>query len=98
MKSFMRNLSAPAEFCLIALVAFGLPLVGSIRVIVQRLMNVELPPVRFDNRALIVLLLTEALILAVVFWIGQIRGWASEIFRIQVSWKFTAMGVLFYGA
>jgi hypothetical protein len=61
-------------------------------------MNVEPRPVHFDNHSLLVLLITETVILGVVYGIGQIRGWASERFRFQVSWKWTAVGVLVYGA
>lgn len=48
MKSLLRNLSAPAEFCIVILIAFGLPLTGSILVIARHLMNVEPRPVHFD--------------------------------------------------
>jgi len=98
MRSFIRNLSASAEFCLVALLAFGLPVIGSILVIARRVMNVEPHPVRFDDHTVIVLLLTEASILAIVLGIGRIRGWAAERFRVGVSWKFTAMGFFLYGA
>ena len=98
MRSFVRNLSAPAEFCLVVLIAFGLPILANIFVIIRMLMNVAPRPVRFGDHTMIVLLIAEAVTFMVIFGIGHIRGWASETFRFQVTWRWTVMGFLLYVA
>lgn len=42
------------------------------------------------------LLIVEAVTLAVVYRIARIRGWASTVFRFQVTWRWTGGGLLLW--
>lgn len=90
MKPFIRSLSAPTEFCVVLLIGFGLGLVYQIWAIVFR------HPVFLDDRHLLPSLGFSLLTLAVILWIGRIRGWSIATFGWRVSWKGTATGILLF--
>ena len=95
MKSFIRNLSVPAEFCLVILLSFGVWIYGSIRVMAAHLMQVAPPLAQFSNGELFFgIVVYEIVILAILFWIGRIRGWSFATFGLRVSWKLTGAGFL----
>lgn len=76
---------------------FGLWLYGSIRVIAMHLMQGVPPEPRFSNGGLFLwIVLYELVILAVVFWIGRIRGWSFATFGLRVTWRLTAAGFLLF--
>jgi membrane protease YdiL (CAAX protease family) len=89
-KTFIRNLPVPAEFCLVLFVGFGL---GNIYIVWtmarQGVMTIS------DGIALGLLVL-KLLELGVILWIGRIRGWSVSTFGWQISWKGTAIGILLF--
>ncbi len=90
LKSLIRALSAPAEFCLILLVGFG-PL------IVFQLPNFLRPrPVVISNAGVLGFPLVELVLLIPVLWIGKLRGWSLSTFGCKISWKATGAGVLLF--
>jgi membrane protease YdiL (CAAX protease family) len=93
-KSIIRNLPASAEFCLVALICFGLPIASSIWVIAGRFLSAEPPHVQGGNGALLFVATHQLLALAVVLWIGRIRGWSPTTFGLRFSWKLTGVGIL----
>ncbi len=90
LKSFIRELSAPAEFCLILLVGFG-PL------IVFQLPNLLRPrPVVVNNAGVLWFPLVELVLLIPILWIGKLRGWSLSTFGSRISWKATGAGIALF--
>jgi membrane protease YdiL (CAAX protease family) len=98
MKSFIRNLSAPAEFCIVILLCFGVPLSSSVLVIVRHLMHVAQAQAHFNNGTVLRILTWQLVPFAVVLCLGRIRGWSLATLGFRVSWKSTGAGVLLYVA
>ena len=93
MKSFIRNLSAPAEFVLVVLVCFWWGIAASIVAILRRSWGVSSTAQYTDSRGLILVIL-ELSGLAVTFWIARIRGWSLRSFGLQPAWRSTGTGIL----
>ena len=93
MKSFIRNLSAPAEFFLVVLVCFWWGIAGSIRALVSRLWGVN-PAAAFTDRGALTLVILELSSLAVTFWIARIRGWSFRSLDLHPAWRSTGTGIL----
>ena len=93
MKSFIRNLSAPAEFFLVVLVCFWWGILGSIVAVVSRWWGVHSAAQLTDKGALTLVIL-ELSGLAVTFWIGRIRGWSFRSFGLHPAWRSTGTGIL----
>jgi membrane protease YdiL (CAAX protease family) len=101
MKSYIRNLSAPAEFFLVVLVCFWWGIVGSIIAIVCRWWGVNSAAEFTDSKAFTLAIL-ELSGLAVTFWIGRIRGWSFQSFGLhpagrstgRSAWRSTGAGIL----
>jgi len=90
LRSFIRELSAPTEFCLILLVGFG-PLV------VFMLPNLLRPkPVVVNNAGVLWFPLVELVLLIPILWIGKLRGWSLSTFGSKISWKATGAGILLF--
>ncbi len=91
MKSFIRNLSARGEFCLILLIGFG-PLI----LIFQLPTALQSKHLELTTGGTLVFPLVELVILVPLLWIGRIRGWSVATFDFRISWKGTAGGVLLF--
>ena len=94
MKSFIQNLSAPAEFCIVILICFGLSISYSIQVLASYQMHMSSPQPHISNLLAIRSLIQKLLVLAVVFYIGHIRGWSFATLGFDISWKWTGVGIL----
>jgi len=94
MKSFIQNLSAPAEFCIVILICFGLSISYSIQVLASHQMHMSPPQPHISNLLAIRSLIQKLLVLAVVFYIGHIRGWSFATLGFDISWKWTGVGIL----
>lgn len=98
MKSFIRNLSAPAEFFLVVLACFWWGILGSIRALVSGLWGVNSAAVNataeYTDRGVLTLVILEFSSLAVTFWIARIRGWSLRSFDLHPSWRLTAAGIV----
>ncbi len=92
MKSFIRNLSTPAEFCLILLFCFGRSIAYQIAALAGH------RPVVLSDRQFLFSIALEIFYVAVVLWVGRIRGWSLRTFGFEVSWKWTGVGLLLYFA
>jgi len=90
LRSFIRELSAPAEFCLILLVGFG-PLVVFM---LPNLLRVK--PAVVNNAGTFGFPFVELMLLIPVFWIGKLRGWSLSTFGSNISWKMTGTGVVLF--
>lgn len=95
MKSFIRNLSAPAEFCLVVLVCFWWGIAGSAKQFVGHLKHTAQPE-QITNGLVAGIVIMQLLVMAFAFWIGRIRGWSLASFGSQLSWKGTGAGVLLF--
>jgi membrane protease YdiL (CAAX protease family) len=93
MKSFIRNLSAPAEFLLVILVCFWWGILGSIRAVVSRSRGVN-SAAEFTDRGALTLVILELSGLAATFWIAHIRGWSFRSFDLRPTWRSTGTGIL----
>jgi membrane protease YdiL (CAAX protease family) len=90
LRSIIRELSAPKEFCLILLVGFG-PLM------VFLLPNIMRPkPVVLNSAGVLWFPLVELVLLLPVLWIGKLRGWSLSTFGSRISWKETGAGILLF--
>src|SRR5437660_9716771 len=90
LRSFIRELSAPAEFCLILLVGFG-PLVVFM---LPNLLRVQ--PAVINNAGTLGFPLVELILLIPVLWIGKLRGWSLSTFGSKISWKATGAGIVLF--
>jgi membrane protease YdiL (CAAX protease family) len=94
MNSFIRNLSAPAEFFLVVAVCFWWGIIGSARQIVAHLTHtVRLEAI--TNSVVVRVVLMHLVLLLFAFWIGRVRGW-SLAFGSRLSWKQTGAGMLLF--
>jgi membrane protease YdiL (CAAX protease family) len=89
-KPLIRSLSAPAEFCVVLFIGFGLGLVYQFWAIAFR------HPILIDDRHVLPSLGLDLLVLGIILWIGRIRGWSIATFGWRVSWKGTAAGILLF--
>lgn len=90
MKSFIQNLSAPAEFCLVMMVGFA-PIICCLL-----WQFVQSERVWVSNNNLLKLDITELTVLVAVLLIGKIRGWSLATFGFSISWKGTGVGILLF--
>jgi uncharacterized protein len=95
MKSLIRNLSAPAEFCLIVLVCFWWGIAGSAKQLVSHLGDTAKPE-QITNDLVVYVMILQLLALAFAFWVGRIRGWSLATLGSRISWKGTGAGVLLF--
>jgi hypothetical protein len=92
-KSFVRNLLASVELCLVILICFGLSIFTSIRGIASHLMHLA-EPFPSSDRIVLWLVGYEFLAFLVVLWMARVRGWLFKTFGLRVSWKGTGAGIL----
>src|SRR4051812_734762 len=95
MRLFIRNLSAPAEFCLLVLVCFWWGIIGSAKQLVSHLTHTAQPE-QITNSVVFWVVLMQLLMMAFAFWVGRIRGWSVASFGSRLSWKGTGAGVLLF--
>jgi membrane protease YdiL (CAAX protease family) len=91
-QSFIRHLSAPAEFCLILFVGFGPFIFAQL----WALTNLPPAPMELRNSGLVEWLILEPLLFVPVLWIGKLRGWSLATFGARISWKGTGAGILLF--
>jgi hypothetical protein len=94
-KSFVRNLPAPAEFFLVVLVGFWWGIIGSIRQLLNHLSHTAQPE-HVSNGLVLCVVGMQVLVMAFTFWIGRIRGWSLSSFGSRISWKGAGAGVLLF--
>jgi membrane protease YdiL (CAAX protease family) len=94
-KSFIRNLSAPAEFFLVVLVCFWWGIIGSAKQFVAHLTHAAKPE-QITNGLVLWVVIMQLLVMAFAFWVGRIRGWSLATFGSRLSWKGTGAGVLLF--
>ena len=90
-KSFIRDLSARAEFCLVLLIGFG-PLI----IVFQLPTALQSKHLELTTSGTLGFPLVELVILVPVLWIGRIRGWSVATFGSRISWKGTGGGILLF--
>ena len=95
MKSFIRNLSASAEFCILVFICFWWGIIGSARQFVAHLTHTARPE-QITNSLVLEIVIMQLMALALAFWVGRIRGWSLTNFGLRVSWKSTAAGGLLF--
>jgi membrane protease YdiL (CAAX protease family) len=91
LRSIIRNLPAPAEFCLILFVGFA-PLI----IIFQFPTAFQSKHLELTTGGALAFPLVELLILVPLLWIGKIRGWSVTTFGSRISWKGTGGGILLF--
>ena len=102
MKSIIRNLSLPTEFCLVIFICFGLTIAANLRWISHHVSPVPPTPansvIRLNNDDIVVAVVLKVVTLSAVLWIGSIRGWSLATFGFRLSWKWTGAGALLFVA
>ena len=110
MKSFIRNLSLPTEFCLVLFICFGLSIAASLIWIINHV--VQAPQthagsivhpgnkdvIQIKNGDIVFSVVLQMITLGITLWLGRIRGWSLATFGLRVSWKWTGAGVLLFFA
>jgi membrane protease YdiL (CAAX protease family) len=74
------------------LIAFGLGLASQLWAIAHR------QPIVISDRRVLLTLALDLLYLAVILWIGHLRGWSIASFGVRFSWKGTGGGILLFVA
>lgn len=90
MNSFIRNLSLPAEAVLVLFLAFGFDCVYEFWLVAHA------RPLLIDDHWILRTVALELLKLAVILWIGRIRGWSITTFGWRITWKGVAAGVILF--
>jgi membrane protease YdiL (CAAX protease family) len=90
MRSFVRNLSRPAEFCLVLLLGFGLT-IG-----LQAWKLATSRPTTFTDGVILRGVILETIVLGAILQLGKIRGWSIATFGSRISWRGTGGGILLF--
>ncbi len=53
-------------------------------------------PVVFTNRLFLSSIILQPIVLAIVLWIGRLRGWSITTFGSRITWKNTIGGILLF--
>jgi membrane protease YdiL (CAAX protease family) len=91
MKSFIRNLPAPAEFFIVVSLWFDPLLLGGCFLLPKFLQSGFW---EVGNASTIRSAIFQVMALAALIWIGNIRGWPLSKFGTAISWKGTGGGIL----
>ena len=94
MKSFIRNLPVPVEFIIVVSLWLD-PLLLNGCFVLQKFIHSGF--VEVDNTYLMRGAIFTLVFLAVIIWIGNIRGWPLSKLGIRISWKGTGGGILLGG-
>jgi membrane protease YdiL (CAAX protease family) len=97
-KTFTRQFSAATEFCLVSFLAIGMVLVSRIVVLAERLWHLPQPAYHLTNNDAVGIAVIESARLAIILWIGRIRGWSLATFGLKPGWKWTGMGIILFFA
>jgi membrane protease YdiL (CAAX protease family) len=101
-KSLIRSLPAPVEFCLVMGIAFGLAIVANAMVILRHVSSRPLASgnneMAITNSGMVTAVVLQLIVLGIIFWIGGIRGWSLMSFGLRPTWRLTAGGVLLFFA
>lgn len=104
MKTLIRSLSVPTEVCLILLLSCGLTIAVTFVWIINHVWQpVSVPSpaheaMHMQNGGIVFAAIKDSLGLAIILWIGHIRGWSFKTFGFNISWKWTGAGVLLFAA
>lgn len=102
MKSLIRRLPAPAEFCLVIGICFGLNIFANSVWVFRHLSSVTPTPgggtIQITNGNMVDAVVLDALKLGAALWIGSIRGWSLATFGFRPTWKWTGAGILVFVA
>jgi membrane protease YdiL (CAAX protease family) len=93
MVSLIRRISVPTEFVLVVLVCFWWSLPTGI-VGFAGLFTHVLAPIEFNDGRVVTMVIVELLALAIVSWIGFIRGWSIFSLGMTPTWTGTGIGIL----
>lgn len=100
LKSFIRNRSAPTEFCFMVLLWIGATLITRIVILVKgvhsSLPSLAAKPLAIPNRAGLDGAAHALIVLTVALWIGRIRGWSFKSFGLRPTWSWTAAGIFLF--
>jgi membrane protease YdiL (CAAX protease family) len=91
MKSFIRNLPAPAEFFIVVSLWFDPLLLNGCFLLPK---FVQSGVWEIGNAFFIRGAIFQIMALAMLIWIGNIRGWPPSKFGTAISWKGTGSGIL----
>jgi hypothetical protein len=91
MKSFIRNLPVPVEFIVVVSLWLDPMLIGGCFGL-RKFLHSGFWEV--NNALLIRVAILQVMALAVIIWIGNIRGWTLQKLGIRISWKGTGGGIL----
>jgi len=103
-KSIIRSLSAPTEFCLLICICFGLTITANSLWIIRHISVSHLPSaltnsvVHLKNDGIVVSVILELLTLGIALLIGRVRGWSLRTFGLRPSWKWMGAGCLLFAA
>ena len=91
LQGYVRSLSPTAEFCIVVGVAFAIPVVSSLTIVLTS--TPASGPVQFTEDDLRVLVVEEALLLLTLGWFLRVRGWSVEHFAAYPSARELAMAL-----
>ena len=90
LRNMVVNASERTEFWFVLTLAFGFPIYKSFMhspTSVRRAIS---------DWSVLSMIAFEIAVLAIVVWIGRIRGWSIQQLGLQPSWRLTAMGILLF--
>lgn len=86
------------ECCLVLFLSIGLILISRIINLAERFWHLPQPAYHLGNDGAVTIAVTESVRLALVLWIGRIRGWSLVTFGLKPAWKWTGAGILLFFA
>jgi membrane protease YdiL (CAAX protease family) len=97
MASMIRRISVPTEFILVLLICFWWSIPAGIAGVAGLFTDV-LPPIEMNDGRVVTMVVVELVALAIVSWIGFLRGWSLWSFGMRPTWKGTGIGILLAAA
>jgi uncharacterized protein len=100
LKSFVRDRSAPAEFCFMLLLWIGVSLLAHIALLVRGFnrssQSLSTKTIHISNLGSLLAVIYPLMVLTAARWIGRIRGWSVKSFGLRPTWSGTAAGIFLF--
>lgn len=91
MNAWIKRLSPEAEFSIVILIAFGLPVISSLFPLAISAHRNSMP---ITNAWIYSLIFQEVITFGIIAVFIRLRGWRLQDFNLQFTWQLVGMGIL----